>query len=475
MYYHQRHIPGLSIYSYLIGDESTRQALVIDPTRDIDYFLNLARENDLTIRHVLETHVHADFVSGAAEFKARLDGEVSVHVSGEGGAEWTPPYAGNVMHNGDSFTMGPLRIEALHTPGHTYEHVSWALYDTERSDEVPWMLFTGDFLFVGDVGRPDLLGQEAQKTLAHQLYKSVFEVLPALPDFTEIFPAHGAGSLCGKALGGRGASTLGFERRFNPALQPAPEAEWIAHLLEGMPLAPPYFPRMKQVNARGPVILGPGGENKPVLCPRKARELADGGALIIDTRPKEAFAGAHIQGSLNIPLDASLATWAGWVVPYDRPLLLVTERPADLPNVVVALQRIGLDNVAGAIDRGIDGWSGLGQKLESITPWSAEAIGQSLNAAPEKQPFLLDVRTEREYDGGHVPGSVNIHAGQIRERVGEIPKDRPVAVLCAGGYRAAVATSILRSEGIRFAAPVIGGVNGYAAAGNPLVETRAVA
>ena len=203
MFFHQRFIPGLAIASYMVGDERSQQVAVIDPTRDVQEYLDIAEREGLRISHVLETHVHADFVSGSAELKARLGDEVEIVVSGHGGPEWTPPYADRVVHDGDAVELGKLRLVALHPPWHTPEHLAWALYDQSRSKDVPWMLFTGDFVFVGDVGLPDLLGPEAQQALAHQLYQSVFEKLPGLPDFTEIFPAHGAGSLCGKAIGSR--------------------------------------------------------------------------------------------------------------------------------------------------------------------------------------------------------------------------------------------------------------------------------
>ncbi|WP_165253368.1 MBL fold metallo-hydrolase [Paludisphaera soli] len=223
----------------MVGDEKTKQCAVIDPTRDVDDYVETARREGLRITHILEMHVHADFVSGSAELKARLGDEAQVAVSGMGGAEWTPPYADRAVADGDEIALGSVRLKAVHTPGHTYEHVAWALFDDTRSKDVPWMIFTGDFVFVGDVGRPDLLGEEARKKLVHQLYESVFGVLPALPDFTEVYPGHGAGSLCGKAIGSRGNSSLGFERRFNAALQPKDEPDWVASLLKGMPIAPP--------------------------------------------------------------------------------------------------------------------------------------------------------------------------------------------------------------------------------------------
>ncbi|MDZ4804523.1 MAG: MBL fold metallo-hydrolase, partial [Candidatus Eisenbacteria bacterium] len=360
MLLHQRFIPGLAIASYLVGDEQTGEAAVIDPTRDVEEYLAYARDNDLHIRHILETHVHADFVSGARELKARLKDQPVIHSSGMGGAEWTPPYADHVVKDGDEVQVGSMRLKAIHTPGHTPEHVSWALYDDTRSKDTPWVIFTGDFLFVGDVGRPDLLGAEAQRQLAHQLYQSVFDKLSAVPDITEIFPAHGAGSLCGKAISSRRSSTVGFERQFNSVLTRKPEEQWIRDLMADMPLAPPYFRRMKKVNQEGPAILGP---ELPGLRRWSVKEVHDrvcDKCLILDVRSKEAFAAAHIPDAINIPFGPQLPTWAGWVLPYDRPIQLVVDHSTQVPEVVTHLIRVGFDEIQGYVQGGIDGWETSG-------------------------------------------------------------------------------------------------------------------
>ena len=323
MLLNQRFVPGLAIASYVIGDERTGEAAVLDPTRDVDDFIQYCSENELHIRHILETHVHADFVSGSRELKDRLRGEAKIYASGMGGDEWTPPYADHVVKDGDEITMGSVRLQAVHTPGHTPEHVCWALYDHTRSKETPWLLFTGDFLFVGDVGRPDLLGEETQRELGHHLYQSVFERLPRVPDITEIFPGHGTGSLCGKAISSRRSSTVGYERRFNPALVHKPEEEWVLDLLRDMPLAPPYFQRMKKVNSAGPAILGPELPGQKRWSAKQVYDRVCDRCLIIDVRSKEAFAAAHIPRAINIPFGPNLPTWAGWVLPYDRPTLIV--------------------------------------------------------------------------------------------------------------------------------------------------------
>ncbi len=466
MFFDQRFIPGLAIYSYMIGDERTKECAVIDPTRDIDYFVDTAEREGLRIRHVLETHVHADFVSGSRELKMRLGDDVTVHCSGHGGAEWTPPYADHVIKGGDTVKVGSVRLEAVHTPGHTPEHILWALYDESRSKDTPWLVFTGDFLFVGDVGRPDLLGETARKQLAHQLYESVFETLPKFPDFTELMPAHGAGSLCGKAIGSRGASTVGFERRFNASLRPADERAWVAKLLDGMPIAPPYFRRMKHVNAKGPDLIGPSLPGQRRFSANEVHERVCDHCLIVDVRQKEAFAAAHIPNSINIPLGPSLPTWAGWVLPYDHPTLIVLDDPADMRSVVTHLLRVGFDDIRGYLEGGLDLWETSGFEFARLNTQSVHELHRALQNGNHR--FVLDVRTSREWQSGHVPGAHHIHGGLLQDRYSEVPRDRPVSVICGSGYRASIAASFLQREGYTDVTNVLGGMSAYLAAGFPI-------
>ncbi len=468
MFFHQRFVPGLAIYSYMVGDEKSRQCAVIDPTRDVGEYLEVARREGLHITHVLETHVHADFVSGSAELKARLGDDVRIIVSGMGGEEWTPPHADRAVADGDEIALGTVRLKAIHTPGHTPEHVSWALFDDTRSKDAPWLVFTGDFLFVGDVGRPDLLGEEARKSLAHQLYRSVFDRLPTLPDFTEVYPAHGAGSLCGKAIGSRSTSTLGYERRFSGALQPKEEPRWVSTLLEGMPIAPPYFLRMKRVNSEGPKVLGPEPLGRKRFTAKEVHDRVCEHCLVLDARPKEAFAAAHIPGSVNIPLGSNLPTWAGWVLPYDRPILIVPDDPDDVPEVVTHLLRVGFDDVQGYLEGGMADWETHGFELGRLETTSVRELAARLGK-DSGRPFVLDVRTESEWDSGHVEGASHIHGGKLQERMSEVPRDRPVAVVCGSGYRASIASSFLKREGYEDVTNVLGGMSAWKAAGLPTV------
>lgn len=468
MLLYQRFIPGLAIASYLVGDERTGEAAVVDPTRDVDDFLHYAADNGLHIQHILETHVHADFVSGARELKARLGDQPRIHASGLGGPEWTPPYADSVVSDGSEVRIGSIRLQAVHTPGHTPEHVSWALYDETRSKETPWLMFTGDFLFVGDVGRPDLLGEEAMRQLAHQLYASVFERLPAVPDITEIFPAHGAGSLCGKAISSRRSSTVGFERRFNRALRQKLEDEWVRDLMADMPLAPPYFRRMKQVNRTGPALIGPELPGQQRWSARQVHERVCENCLILDVRSKEAFAAAHIPGAINIPLGPNLPTWAGWVLPYDRPILMVADDARYVPEVVTHLLRVGFDQVQGYLEGGLDAWQQGGFPLAALATWSVQQLAERLRGGSGALT-LLDVRTQQEWNAGHIDGAIHIHGGKLQEQFAQVPRDKPVAVVCGSGYRGSIAASFLKREGYRDVVNVLGGMTAWKAAGLPTV------
>jgi hydroxyacylglutathione hydrolase len=459
MFLHQRFVPGLAIASYLVGDEKTKQLVVIDPTRDVDDFIRIARDEGLRVAHILETHVHADFVSGARELKHRLNGEPVIHCSGMGGSEWTPTYADQVVRDGDEVKLGQLRLRAMHTPGHTPEHVSWALFDDARSADTPWMLFSGDFVFVGDVGRPDLLGEVERAKLAHQLYQSVFKTIAPLPDFTEVFPGHGAGSLCGKAIGSRRSSTLGFERRFNPSMQTLAEPHWTDTLLRGMPTAPPYFKRMKKLNRDGPPILGAELPGRRAITPRELSNEWLKQCVVLDTRSPEAFAAAHVPGSISIPLNVQMATWAGWVLPSDRPLVLVVAKSDDLREVVIQLTRVGFDRIEGHLDGGVGAWQAQGFPVARFETISVESLDARRRSA--SPPLVLDVRSDSEWESGHIDGAVHIPFGEVESRANELPRDRDIAVMCGAGNRSAIATSLLKRAGIERVAGVIGGMTAY--------------
>jgi len=471
MFLYRRFVPGLASYSYLVGDETTKEAAVIDPLRDVDDYLEVAQRQGLHIRHVLETHVHADYLCGSQELKARLGEDVTIHASGLGGPNWTPTYADHVVQDDDEVRLGSIRLKAIHTPGHTPEHIAWALYDETRSKDEPWLLFTGDLLFVGDVGRPDLLGAETRQELAHQLYGTLFERLPQFPDFTEVMPAHGAGSLCGKAIGSRDSSTLGYERRFNHSLIEKPEHEWVEDLLHEMPLAPSYFARMKKINQQGPPVLGRELPGQTRLSVEQVYEQSCRDCVTLDVRSKEAFAAAHLPGAINIPCDANLATWAGWVLPYDRPIQIVTDDASLVPQVVRQLIRVGIDNIVGYMEGGMNAWAQAGYPLATLEPLSVHQLHERLDEVPDELT-VLDVRTDGEWNRGHIEGALHIHGGKLEEHLDQVPRDKPVAVVCGSGYRASIAASLLKRAGYEQVANVIGGMTAWRGAELPTITDR---
>lgn len=468
MQFYQRFTPGLAISSYIIGDEKSGEATVIDATRDVDDFITFANQNSLHIRHIIETHVHADFVCGSRELKARLNDAPTIHCSGYGGDDWTQPFADEYVKEGDFIEMGNVKFGFQHLPGHTPEHIGVTLFDTSRSSDTPWVMFSGDFLFVGDVGRPDLLGEEEKQELAHQLYQSVFQRLDELPEITEVYPAHGAGSLCGKAIGSRRSSTVGFEKRFNPALQEKQEEQWVNDLLNEMPLSPPYFKRMKQVNKEGPAIIGSALSDQKRWDAKQVYERVCDNCLVVDVRSKESFAATHIPDSINIPFGDNLPTWAGWVLPYDRPILLVAEDSSQVDSVVTHLLRVGLDDVQGYLEGGINSWEVSGLPLSTLNTMSVHDLDRKRKS--EKRLTILDVRTDKEWSDGHIEGAVHIHGGTLQDRVKEIPREKPVAVVCGSGYRASIASSFLKREGFEDITNIIGGMSAWKAAGLPTTK-----
>lgn len=451
MFIYQRSTPGLAIYSYLIGDEKSKKCAVIDPIRDVQEYIDIAKQQGLTITDILETHVHADFVSGARQLKDVLKSKPTIHCSAMGGHHWTPTYADQAVHDSDRIVLGEVVLEALHTPGHTPEHVCWLAYDLTRSSTEPCVMFTGDFLFVNDVGRPDLLGKEEQEKLAHELYRSVFERIQSLPDYAEIYPAHGAGSLCGKALGTRPTSTLGFERANNPSLKKLPEKEWISLLMDQMPPIPPYFPRMKQVNVHGPAILA-HTENE--IDAQKVLQWQDKPCQIVDTRSSESFAGAHIPGSISIPLGASFSSYAGWVLDPELPIILVLDSNDKYSDAVTALNRVGFDAIGGYLQGGIKSWEERGYPTAHFNTVSVYEL--------DPNAFILDVRTDREYQSLHIPGAHHYQMGSVDdELISLLEKQDDIYLICGGGTRSTIMGSLLQKAGVKGLHNVIGGMSAW--------------
>ena len=450
---------GLAEVSYLVGDDETGTGAVFDPRPDVEIYLELARRKGLALTHVFETHIHADLISGARELSARV-GTSKIFASHEAGASYG--FETEPVKDGSSFHFGSLVITARHTPGHTPEHVSYLLAEEEHP-ELPWGVLSGDSLFVGSAGRPDLLGEGETAKLAAQQFKTLRDFYLKLPDSIIVYPAHGSGSPCGAEIGDRLTSTIGFERAFNPFLQIDDVEAFTQHCIKTAPPIPKYYPRMKKVNAEGPKILGGLPQVRALPVEEFKSKLAEGKALLVDTRSMFAFGGAHICGALNIGATPTLSIWAGSLLDPETPLLLVLENDSDLEEVVRLFLRTGFTNFAGYLVGGIKAWGAAGNVFAQIPQISVHEL-QAANG----QMQVLDVRTDREWKGGHVPGAKHIVVPQLEKRVGELDNSKPTAVYCASGYRASIATSMLERAGFEKVMNVPGSWHAWKEAGLPV-------
>ncbi len=464
--------------SYLVGCAATGEALVIDPNRDAEQYIAAAAGEGLRITHVTETHIHADYVSGSRELAARTGARL--FLSREGGRDWQYAFAAadgaTLLGDGDVFMVGNIRIEALHTPGHTPEHLTFLVTDTAAGD-VPMGAFTGDFVFVGDVGRPDLLERAARiantmEASAHQLYASL-QRFKALPDHLQIWPGHGAGSACGKSLGAVPQSTLGYERLVNWGLTAPSEDAFVREVLSGQPEPPRYFAEMKRINREGPRILGAIPRPRP-MRPAELPALVDRGAVVADTRSADAFAAGHVPGTINLPLNKSFTTWAGWFLPYDADFyLLTTDGGRALDEAVRDLAMIGLDRVAGWFSTdAVAAWAAGGRSLETIRQMRPAELAEELASG---EAAVLDVRSADEWEAGHLPDVMNIPLGQLPGRLSEVPEGRPLILHCQAGGRSAIAASILQARGIKDVVNLTGGFGAWAAEGRAVERGSAEA
>jgi hydroxyacylglutathione hydrolase len=450
-------IEGLGHLSTLISDDDAGVATVVDPRRDVDVYLAAARERDLRITEVIETHLHNDYVSGGRELAA-LTG--ATHRIGAG-AELAHEH--HAVRHGETFTTGTLRFTALDTPGHTPEHVSYAVADTSRADE-PLLLLTGGSLLVGAVGRTDLLGEANAIPYAHDMYRSLHEVLLPHEDFVAVYPTHGAGSLCSTGIASTPTSTIGFERRHNALLAPMEVDAFARALLAGQPAFPRYFARMRPTNQAGPTLLGATIAPSRALGLDETRAAMDAGAIVIDARPPTAWTAAHVPGSMSIPVGSSFGTWLGWVVDPDRPTILVLERAEDADELLRQALRIGHESILGHLRGGFTTWVEAGLPIESAGRLTVDDLAESIGE-DDDAPFVLDVRQASEFEDGHVPGARHIAAGNLPEELAGLPRDRPIAVMCASGYRSSVAASLLGAAGFERISWVADGVPAWRAAG----------
>ncbi|MGA2130979.1 MAG: MBL fold metallo-hydrolase [Bryobacteraceae bacterium] len=457
MIFKQYYLNCLAHASYLIADEGTRVAAVVDPQRDVDRYLEDARNEGLEIRHVFLTHAHADFIAGHLELRDRAG--AAIHL----GARAKTEYAHTPMADGDTVRLGDsVTLQVLETPGHTSESVCIAVFDAGQHPE-PWAVLTGDTLFVGDVGRPDLhasLGWRPED-LAALLYDSLHAKLLMLPDATRVYPAHGAGSLCGKALGSESFSTIGIQRTLNYALQPMSKDEFIRLVVADQPDAPSYFAFDAVLNTKErPTLDQALAQSLKPLAVDDVLRLQKEGAQLLDVREAPFFEAAHLAGSLNIGLGGQYATWAGTVMDRERPIVVVAE-PGREYEAVMRLGRIGFDRIAGYLADGMLALSGRPDLVAATERTSPDELAEELQAAA---PFVLDVRAPRECVQNRIAGSVNIPLNQLPARIAEIPRGRRVVVHCAAGYRSAIAASLLQQHGFENLADLAGGMQAWVAA-----------
>jgi glyoxylase-like metal-dependent hydrolase (beta-lactamase superfamily II)/rhodanese-related sulfurtransferase len=450
MHFKQFYVGCLAHASYLIGDGG--EAVVVDPSRDIDMYLDEARAHGLEITWVLETHLHADFVSGHRDLAARTGAKIGIGASAEAKYEHHP------LNDGDEIRVGSLRIRALATPGHTPESLSYLIF--EDASETPWGVLTGDTLFVGDVGRVDILSSRLSvKELAGMMHDSV-QKLMALPDGVRVYPAHGAGSLCGRSIRSETWSTIGQERAMNPALQPMSREQFVADITRDVPETPVYFLHSRDMNQAGPA-LREREDMPPMLSPAVFAALVMDGAVMVDTRTAEQFAPLHPAGALNVGLDGQYASWVGTLVRPDQKIALICERGRE-EEAVMRLARVGYENVVGILEGGIEAWKAAGQPVASIP---LEPVTRAIRPGRT----VLDVRRTGEWNSFRVKDAVHAPLSSLPERLATLDRGSEYAIVCAGGYRSAIAASVLARAGFTKLVATSGGMDEYRRAGLPLV------
>ena len=468
MIFKQFYLGCLAHASYLIGDEATNTAAVVDPQRDTDQYIAFAAQHALKIKHVFLTHLHADFVAGHLELRDRVGATIYLGAAAKAAYAFTP------LRDGDTVEFGRVLLKVLETPGHTPESISIVVYDLNASDTQPYAVLTGDTLFIGDVGRPDLraaLGWSAAE-LGGMLFDSLHKKLLALPDQSLVYPAHGAGSLCGKAISKETVSTLGEQRRLNYALQPMSKEAFIQVVTADQPEAPSYFTYDAVLNSQERPTLDEAlaREMKPLTLDA-VLELQAAGAQILDTRDPDEFAAAHLAGSINIGLGGQYATWAGTILDRTHPIVIIAD-PGRENESAIRLGRIGFDHVAGYLK---DGLYSLKVRPERV------ALTECLNAPfaaelllSDEPPLAIDVRTPREHEQKCIAGSLSLPLNHLTEKLETLPKDRPLLVYCAGGYRSSIAASLLQRGGFERVSEIAGGIAGWEAAKLPVQTAKAL-
>jgi hydroxyacylglutathione hydrolase len=459
MFFKQFYLGCLAHASYLIGSEG--EAAVVDPQRDVDEYLEEARAQGFQIKYVIETHLHADFVSGHQEIAARTGAQI---IFGEkAGVE----FEHRAVREGEEIRVGKVALRFLETPGHTPEGICVLVTDTEAPEQ-PAKLLTGDTLFIGDVGRPDLAGGKGYtpQMMAEMMYDSLHGKLLKLSDATEVYPAHGAGSMCGRNMSKETSSTIGEQRKFNYALKPMSKDEFVKMMTADLPEAPLYFPRDAEINrsgARGLSELQPPS----ALTPQQVFSLHDNGHVLLDVRSAADFGAAHVPGSMNIGLGGQFAMWAGSLIPLNAAIVLIADTGAQVDESVVRLARVGIENVKGYLEGGVQSWQEAGLPVETIEQVSVAQLKERIG---DSELQIVDVRRPAEYGDGHVPRALNAPLASLDKSLGPLPlkKDKLTAVICAGGYRSSAAASLLQKQGFSKLVNVAGGTGAWVNAGYPV-------
>jgi hydroxyacylglutathione hydrolase len=453
MYFKQFYLGCLAQASYMIG--SGGEAAVVDPRRDVDAYLEEAEREGLAIRHVIETHLHADFVSGHHELARRTGAKIYF------GARARAAFAHQAVRDGDEVRFGDVLLRFQETPGHTPESVCVLVFDRVAGDE-PRMVLTGDTLFIGDVGRPDLAGgQGSPAELAGQLYDSLHTKLLTLPDSVAVYPGHGAGSLCGKNISSETSSTIGQQRRFNYAVQPMEREEFIRLVTTDLPEAPAYFARDAALNRRGPTSLSELQAPR-ALSPAEVDESHSAGAILLDTRTAAQYGTGHVAGSVHIGLSGQFASWAGTLLSPEAPIVLTAEDEEHVAEARTRLARVGLENVAGYLSGGILAWHESGRPLASTEQIAVDELARRIASGEIAQ--LLDVRRPGEWTAGHIAEARHLPLHELASRACELEKNRPASLICASGYRSSIATSLLEQAGFKHVTNVVGGMNAWSSA-----------
>jgi hydroxyacylglutathione hydrolase len=451
MYFKQFYLGCLAHASYLIGSDG--EAVVVDPQRDVDQYIDEAASQGSKIRYVVETHLHADFVSGHHELAERTGAKIVF------GSKAGATFDHLAVHDGDILKVGKASLKILETPGHTPESISLLLSDPDDPAK-PMKVLTGDTLFIGDVGRPDLAGGKgfSAEQMAGMLYDSLHQKLMALPDETEVYPAHGAGSMCGRNISKDTSSTIGQQRQFNYALKPMSKEEFVKMMTTDLPEAPGYFSQDAEMNRTGAGVLKelpPPAE----LTPAEFKRLSDGGHQVLDVRPAAQFGNGHVPGAINIALGGQFASWAGTLIKRDTPILLVAEDQEGIDEAVQRLARVGIESVKGFLGGGMYAWDKAGQAVRVIPQMPVDELRHQMEEGAQLQ--LLDVRRPNEYSGGHAPGFVSVPLPHLEEELGKFDRGKPVAVMCQGGYRSSAGTSILAKHGFKNVYNVVGGFTAW--------------